>query len=166
MTEVTEVTQDDVERILAQLRPGSLQPSTEMFRLYVRLMEEDRRPIATRNALGRALTQAGCTRHRVKRRGEEIHSWRVPGSAQAADAEDRERVRQVHQELGPGIHSNALIDETYRRLARERGWRHLLPEVALARLLTQLGYPRMTYKPKGAPGRGAPSRYFDVNPRS
>lgn len=157
--EVTEVTPDDVERLISGQRPGALVPSTALFTLYVRLMESDRRPVATRNALGRALSQAGCKRQRIKRRGVEIHAWRMPGPPLSSmEEEEKDRVRAVHRELGEGIHPNTLVNDTYQRLARKHVWHSTLSESQLASLLTKMGYVRMTEK-------GAPSRYFSTNPR-
>lgn len=157
MTEILEVTEWDTTRLIEQVRAGSLQPSAEMFRLYVRLMESDRRSVATRNALGRALTAAGCTRQRVVRNGAQIHAWRIPGYPTAALEKDFEEVKAVHRELGGGIHPHTLIYETYQRLARERKWGdNLLDWSGLMSVMTRLNYPRMVEK-------GQPSRYFSPN---
>jgi hypothetical protein len=144
------VTLDDVQALHAQLRPGSAYSSASLWTRYVRLMEEARRPLATRNALGRALTAAGWKRHRARRRVagkvEETSSWIVPG-APPVD-EEGERMKATLAALGGGIHPEELIQDTYFRLAREHGWRWTTDRAGIIRWLTKNGYHRMIEKGK------------------
>jgi hypothetical protein len=157
--QVAVVTDDDVERIRVQLRPGSVHPATLFFTLYVRLMEADRRPIAHRTSLGHALRRAGFIHHRARRRikgvQEEIASWVVPG-APPVD-EEGDRMGHVLRSLGPGIHSNALIWQRYTDLAREHGWAWTMSERQLSFWLTKHHFVKQPGKMRFVPPEKIPS---------
>jgi hypothetical protein len=154
--EIGTVTPADVAEILADLRPGSIHPSVKMWAEYVKLMEAQRRPFATRTALGRALTAAGAVRQRrrkkVRGKIEETHCWVIPGSALEADALEADRVRMALAEIGPGIWPNDKIYNEYILMGQKQRWGGLMGRTQFARLLTKMKLVRMVEK-------GFPSRY-------
>jgi hypothetical protein len=143
--QVAVVTEQDVDRIRAQFKPGSVHPAKLFFTMYVGLMEADGRPVAHQTALGHALRRAGFVRHRARRRvngrQEETCSWIVPGGP-PANQED-ERMGHVLRSLGPGVHANRLIWDRYSDLAREHGWTWAMGEIDLARWLTKHNFVRL-----------------------
>jgi hypothetical protein len=155
------VTEAEVAEVLDNFRPGQVVPSFEIFLAYDRLMKEYRQPLASRVALGRALTAAGCEKVRKQKRvagkKEETHCWRIavpPGYS--VDAEDDRQARAVIEHVGPGIHSNSSLHEAYARLASEHRWRGRMSQGELMRALNRLGVHRMT-------DRGQPSRFIPDN---
>jgi hypothetical protein len=145
------VTPSEVAEVLENFRPGSVVPSFEIFLAYDRLMKEYRQPLASRVALGRALTEAGCsktrTRKRVSGKTEETRCWRIasPPGFNLVSEDDRQ-ARAVIERVGPGIHSNTTLYRTYTLMASEKVWRGRMSEADLARALTRLGIVRQSYK--------------------
>lgn len=150
------VTRGEVDEILADFRPGMVVLSTEVFRRYVRLMEGYRQPIASRVALGRALTDAGCQRtrkqRRVKGKMEETSCWTVPRTGHHdAIPTDRDQAKAALTAVGPGIRPNEEIYQAYLKLSREKGWRAEMSRSVFATILTKMGVHRM--HDKGEPCR-------------
>lgn len=155
------VTEAEVAEVLENFRPGQVVPSFQIFLAYDRLMKEYRQPLASRVALGRALTAAGCKKVRKQRRVagkmEETHCWSIPvPPGYSVVAEDERQARAVIERVGPGIHSNSSLYEAYVRLAAEKRWRGQMTQGELLRALNGLGVHRMTNK-------GQPSRFIPDN---
>lgn len=140
------VTEQDVERIRVQLKPGSVHSAANLFAMYTQLMEADGRPAAHPTTLGHALGRAGFIKYRARRRingkQRETSSWAVPGARKLVN-EESERMGQVLRALGPGIHPNRLIWQEYDRMAREKGWAHGMGERDVARWLTKNNFVRL-----------------------
>lgn len=147
------VTDDDVESIREKFMPGSTQTVASIYTVYVRLMESQRRPIAHRTSLGHALRRASWTRVRLRKRvagkPTEESAWAVPGAPNPN--EDHDNVMTVLGDLGEGEHPSATIFQRYGELGRRYGWRGMMSETQLARMLTKMGYIRTTK-------RGVPCR--------
>lgn len=155
------VTDAEVAEVLEGFRPGQVVPSSQIFLAYDGLMREYGQPLASRVALGRALTAAGCERTRKQKRVagkvEETSCWRIPvPSGYNLVAEDERQARAVIERVGPGIHSNRYLYRAYTSLASEKVWRGRMSEADLARALTRLGVHRMPHK-------GQPSRFIPDN---
>ena len=142
------VAEDEVAEVLGSFRPGQVVPSSQIFLAYDRLMKEYRQPLASRVALGRALTAAGCEKVRKQKRVagkmEETHCWRIavpPGYNVVA--EDERQARAVIEHLGPGIYSNATMHQAYLRMASENRWRGQMSQGELMRAMNRLGVHRM-----------------------
>lgn len=155
------VTDAEVAEVLENFRPGQVVPSFEIFLAYDALMKEYGQPLASRVALGRALTAAGCKKVRKQKRVagkvEETGCWSIPvPSGYNLEAEDERQARAVIERLGPGIHSNATIYRTYALMASEKVWRGRMAEADLARTLTRLGLQRI--RDKGQPSRFIPDK--------
>jgi hypothetical protein len=153
------VTEAEVAEVLENFRPGQLVPSFQIFLAYDRLMKEYGQPLASRVALGRALTAAGCEKVRKQKRvagkKEETHCWRIaipPGYSVVA--EDERQARAVIGHVGPGIHSHPALHRAYVQLAQENRWRGQMTQAELMRALTRLGVHRMM--DKGQPARFIP----------
>lgn len=153
------VTDAEVAEVLEDFRPGQVVPSFQIFVSYDRLMKEYGQPLASRVALGRALTAAGCEKVRKQRREKgkmtEVNCWRVPiPPGYNVMAEDERQARAVIDRMGPGIHPNASIYQAYLSMASEKAWRGRMSGPDLARVLTRLGLHRIN--DKGQPCRFVP----------
>lgn len=155
------VTEAEVTEVLELFRPGQVVPSVQIFLAYDRLMREYDQPLASRVALGRALTAAGCTRVRKQKRVagkiEETSCWSIPvPPGYSVVAEDERQARALIERVGPGIHSNASLHDAYFRLASENRWRGQMSKGELLRALNRLGIHRIPHK-------GQPSRFIPDN---
>jgi hypothetical protein len=148
MTLMTVVTQDDVRTLLHVYKPGTAEPSTVLYARYTRIMEQAGRPVASRNALGRALTLYGCVRHRNRHRSggkqTEVNGWVIPGASYEDNQENQ--VRALLQVSGPGFHRVDEVYERYCAMGRDAGWRNTLSKNGLSRRLRALGRPQLTEK--------------------
>jgi hypothetical protein len=149
------ITQEEIAALLADLKPGTMRTSAELWARYVSQMEAADQMIASRNALGRALTEYGAMRRRNRKvvSGKQVETsyWVVPGAPPVN--ESAEHAQTLIRTMGEGIHPTDQIWSTYQAMAAEHGWRWTDDRATLMRRLTALGRPAMIEK-------GRQCRYF------
>jgi hypothetical protein len=155
---IVRVSNADVAALLLPLKPGGSYESAWLYDSYVQAMRAAGRPVATRDMLGRALTQNGCRRRVVRRgkgpRGRQVRTdtpvydlpsvreadapFDEPSLASRVGASIADEITELVRAMGQGIFPSSQIYHRYLGMPRKRA---PLTHTALMRRLTLMGYP-------------------------
>jgi hypothetical protein len=168
----TLVSDSDVLAVRSEFRPGLVVPFIDLYERYGTVMRRAGLPVASKEALGRALTRHDWERKVVRkargRRGQQVvtetHCRVIPG-APVVD-EEAERLGTLVLTLLDGEDHSIIPRDTvwpaYLKLVRQHGWDQVEDRKRVNRWLSSRGAVKMTEGGKRGPHGwpGVPSLYI------